>query len=179
MVTMLALSNLKTGGRRLMARAFSTSSTPSRVSSLSRHTAAIAASNVPRHNNQHYGYSTTSLTSMAAGAVEEDLDTALDELLASTFDEEKKVKVQKPVFEEDDGHHMKDSKPVPPTLVKEVSFVFVVGCERVLCLFISFSKLIRFFCFYSKGRPTGFYRPKVSVHEQSSLDRSWAGSAGD
>ena len=65
---------------------------------------------------------------MAAGAVEEDLDTALDELLASTFDEDvKKVKFQKPnnddTFDEDE-HHMKDSKPVPPTLVKEVSLFF-------------------------------------------------------
>ena len=121
MVTMLALSHLKTGSRRLMAHALS-STNPSRVL-LSRHVGAAFASNANHYHHPHY--STTSLTSMAAGAVEEDLDTALDELLASTFDEEKKVKVQKPnnddKFDEDE-HHMKDSKPVPPTLVKEVSF---------------------------------------------------------
>lgn len=124
---LLALSHpFKTGSRKWMVRAFSTTTITSSSSSRVNSNVGRSSSNQrlqqaaqPRHGaafNAFKYYSTTSLTSMAAGAVEEDLDTALDELLAGTFDDEQKSSVVAEV-----EHHMKDSKPVPTTLVKEVS----------------------------------------------------------
>lgn len=49
------------------------------------------------------------LTTAGVARVEEDLDAALDTLLGSAFDDEEKSK-----------EHMKDSKPVPKSLVEEV-----------------------------------------------------------
>ena len=59
-------------------------------------------------------YSTT--TNLYDGIVEQDLDSALDDLLSSTFDGETDGEV------DGDGLHMKDSKPIPSTLIEEVSF---------------------------------------------------------
>lgn len=125
-IMLAALSNpFKAGSRKWMVRALSTTAgtSSSRVNSnafggvdrnqrLQQQPAAFSA---------YKQYSTTSLTSMAAGAVEEDLDTALDELLAGTFDDETKTEAAEGI-----EHHMKDSKPVPTTLVQEVSFVILM-----------------------------------------------------
>lgn len=61
--------------------------------------------------NKSKWYSTT--TNLYDGVVEQDLDSALDELLSSTFDGETDGDV------DGDGLHMKDSKPVPSTLIEE------------------------------------------------------------
>ncbi|KAL3920796.1 MAG: hypothetical protein SGILL_003078 [Bacillariaceae sp.] len=52
------------------------------------------------------------------GAVEEDLDTALDELLAGTFDDETKTEAAEGI-----EHHMKDSKPDDPTDFTDPKFL--------------------------------------------------------
>lgn len=119
----------KAGSSRLWVRAFTSSgkATTTRASSL-----AIPNTFLQRQQHQIPTtdrlafYSTTSRTLLAAGAqVDEDLDTALDELLASTFDEESTTppKIEKKRVSADAGkeHHMKDSKPVPSTLLAEVS----------------------------------------------------------
>jgi hypothetical protein len=138
---MLVFSRHVKTGSKLWVRAFSTTAT----SGVTSPSSFIAFSgnrqdkkcDVPRH----LSYSTTSLTSLAAGAqVDEDLDTALDELLANPFDETTKPKIQKkkPVLvrddDDDDGDNdddddvqslatfpMKDAKPVPSTMSAKVS----------------------------------------------------------
>jgi hypothetical protein len=135
MVTMLVLSRQFKAGSKLCVRAFSTTFT-GRIASPSSFPASFNERvDKQNYHPRHLSYSTSSVTSLAAGAqVDEDLDTALDELLASPFDENTKPKIQKkkPVFDSDHddddddeqtvaAHHMKDSKPVPSTLLAEVS----------------------------------------------------------
>lgn len=62
-------------------------------------------------------YTTTTNLFDSSGTVEQDLNSALDELLAGTFDDD-----DDEVEDVVDDHHMKDSKPIPSTLVEEVSF---------------------------------------------------------
>jgi hypothetical protein len=151
MVTMVTLSRHLKAGSKLWVRAFSTTTATGRGVGTSP--SSFLASNSDRLDQQkyqshhHFSYSTTSLTSLAAGTqLDEDLDMALDELLANPFDETTKPKIEKkkPVFgrnrndydedndDDDDydedrsmaAHHMKDSKPVPDTLLVEVSITY-------------------------------------------------------
>ncbi|KAG7358787.1 ATP-dependent RNA helicase RhlE 2 [Nitzschia inconspicua] len=122
---MLVLARQFKAGSRLWVRAFSSTATTSLAGARISPFAAI-------HSNclhpQHLSYSTSSRTALAAGAqVDEDLDTALDELLAGNFDEDRpkiqmkrmddKTSIRKTKTE--DVHHMKNSKPVPSTLLAE------------------------------------------------------------
>jgi len=59
-------------------------------------------------------YTTTTNLFDSSGTVEQDLNSALDELLAGTFDDD-----DDEVEDVVDDHHMKDSKPIPSTLVEE------------------------------------------------------------
>eukprot|EP00539_Tryblionella_compressa_P000825 CAMPEP_0178750860 /NCGR_PEP_ID=MMETSP0744-20121128/10224_1 /TAXON_ID=913974 /ORGANISM="Nitzschia punctata, Strain CCMP561" /LENGTH=854 /DNA_ID=CAMNT_0020404479 /DNA_START=196 /DNA_END=2761 /DNA_ORIENTATION=- len=118
--------NAGTCGRMMFCgvRAFSTS-TPS--SSSSRVLRLSSASHNPFDAAKGLAvvdrkYSTTSTSRLVAGAqVEEDLDSALDELLGGNFDEGQKRKFVSKDENDDQppGHHMKDSHPVPATLIKE------------------------------------------------------------
>ena len=86
---------------RVLVQAFSTRG-------LVTTTAARALVNRP----QQQFYVPRQFSSARDVAVEEDLDAALDNLLGDAVKEGK-----------DSEHHMKDSKPVPPTLVETVSLL--------------------------------------------------------
>jgi hypothetical protein len=107
---------------------------------------------------QFNSYSTSS-TLLNAGAVEQDLDSALDELLSGSFEDpsEKKVvkngKTKEVEAEAADGvHHMKDSHPVPIALIKEVSYIYFFYI-LVYSFFRSIgTNLYIFFLFFFSGR---------------------------
>lgn len=135
-VTMLILSRQFKSGSRLWVRAFTTTTTTTTRYNNGIRSSLVAVINSPPQLSQRLTYSSTSRSLLAVGAqVDEDLDTALDELLSKSFDDnnESKPKIQKKTpavpFEIDDEseeHHIKDSKPVPPTLLVEVSKVSVL-----------------------------------------------------
>lgn len=144
--TMLVLSRQFKAGSKLCVRAFSTttSGTTTTRAAASAPFAPAVENNSNDNNKRNHGYlsySTTTSSLAAAGAqVDEDLDTALDELLASTFEEDRKTRIQKKKVQADDdddddgdgAHHMKNSKPVPFNLVAEVSNVYVGRSEMVI-----------------------------------------------
>mmetsp|Transcript_8746 Transcript_8746/g.21953 ORF Transcript_8746/g.21953 Transcript_8746/m.21953 type:complete len:888 (-) Transcript_8746:211-2874(-) len=95
-------SSTKTAAGSAFVQAFSTAPTTS--NNLQNGRSSSSSSSSSFFAARHYSATSTLLRS----AVEEDLDSALDELLRSD-----------PFDETDDVHHMKDSKPVPVALVKE------------------------------------------------------------
>lgn len=71
-----------------------------------------------RFNDKKY-YTTTTNLFDSSGVAEQDLDSALDDLLAGTFDGYDDVDDNNEPKDVVDAHHMKDSKPIPSTLVEE------------------------------------------------------------
>jgi hypothetical protein len=125
------------GGKSLLwVRAFSTTSSSTSVvtNSIKNHPLLQQQQRPKASKTFQFNSYSTSSTLLHAGAVEQDLDSALDELLSGSFDEpsEKKVvqngKTKEVETEAADGvHHMKDSHPVPITLIKEVSYVYFIS----------------------------------------------------
>ena len=67
-------------------------------------------------------YSTTTNLFDSSGVVEQDLDSALDDLLAGTFDDDDNEDADDNVDEVQDV--MQASKPKPSTIIEEVSYFF-------------------------------------------------------
>ena len=88
------------------------------------------------HVNDKTYYSTTTNLFDSSGVAEQDLDSALDDLLAGTFDGYDDDDNNEP---EDvvDARHMKDSKPIPSALVEEVCHNFRILCHN-FCFRLSF-----------------------------------------
>lgn len=108
---------------RAWVRAFSSTHTAAFTSSKS--TRSISSNRLTcssifedTHVNDKTYYSTTTNLFDSSGVAEQDLDSALDDLLAGTFDGYDDDDNNEP---EDvvDARHMKDSKPIPSALVEE------------------------------------------------------------
>lgn len=133
-------------------------------------------------------YSTA--TTLNAGAVQQDLDSALDDLLQGTFDE----------LEEIDDEPMKEtaesvSAITPCNCQKELyslcnvwqkiilqsktAFEMVTISLTVINTLAPFSHNTYCVFFSIIGRANRLHRSEIFVYEQSSLDRSRIGSTGD
>jgi len=105
---------------RLWAHAFSTTNTgaftgpqtkASRINNNNNNNGLVSPFDSQRHGKC---FTTTTNLFDSSGTVEQDLNSALDELLAGTFDDDD-VEVEDVV----DDHHIQDSKPIQSTLIEE------------------------------------------------------------
>mmetsp|Transcript_24524 Transcript_24524/g.28396 ORF Transcript_24524/g.28396 Transcript_24524/m.28396 type:complete len:689 (+) Transcript_24524:269-2335(+) len=105
---------------RLWAHAFSATNTgaftgpqtkASRINNNNNNNGLVSPFDSQRHGKC---FTTTTNLFDSSGTVEQDLNSALDELLAGTFDDDD-VEVEDVV----DDHHIQDSKPIQSTLIEE------------------------------------------------------------